>query len=126
MFKTYMSYRLVKIMHFTDTEEERRELQLEYRGIDGDGKPIYLLKTRKGLSQISVGDYVALNIKGEAWIIDKETIDEMYVEVDEQLMERARQEDEEAQMEELYQYGVAESEEEDYINEQENGGITNA
>lgn len=110
MFKTYMSYRLVKIMHFTDTEEERRELQLEYRGIDGDGKPIYLLKTRKGLSQISVGDYVALNIKGEAWIIDKETIDEMYVEVDEQLMERARQE----------------SEEEDYINEQENGGVTNA
>jgi len=126
MFKTYMSYRLVKIMHFTDTEEERRELQLEYRGIDGDGKPIYLLKTRKGLSQISVGDYVALNIKGEAWIIDKETIDEMYVEVDEQLMERARQEDEEAQMEELYQHGVAESEEEEYINEQENGGVTNA
>ncbi len=126
MFKTYMSYRLVKIMHFTDTEEERRELQLEYRGVDGDGKPIYMLKTRKGLSQISVGDYVALNIKGEAWIIDKETIDEMYVEVDEQLMERARQEDEEAQMEELYQHGVAESEEEDYINEQENGGITNA
>lgn len=126
MFKTYMSYRLVKIMHFTDTEEERRELQLEYRGIDGDGKPIYMLKTRKGLSQISVGDYVALNIKGEAWIIDKETIDEMYVEVDEQLMERARQEDEEAQMEELYQHGVAESEEEDYINEQENGGVTNA
>lgn len=104
-----MSYRLVKIMHFTDTEEERRELQLEYRGIDGDGKPIYLLKTRKGLSQISVGDYVALNIKGEAWIIDKETIDEMYVEVDEQLMERARQESEE-----------------EYINEQENGGVTNA
>lgn len=126
MFKTYMSYRLVKIMHFTDTEEERRELQLEYRGIDGDGKPIYLLKTRKGLSQISVGDYVALNIKGEAWIIDKETIDEMYVEVDEQLMERARQEEEEAQMEELYQHGVAESEEEEYINEQENGGVTNA
>lgn len=121
-----MSYRLVKIMHFIDTEEERRELQLEYRGIDGDGKPIYLLKTRKGLSQISVGDYVALNIKGEAWIIDKETIDEMYVEVDEQLMERARQEEEEAQMEELYQYGVAESEEEEYINEQENGGVTNA
>jgi len=109
MFKTYMSYRLVKIMHFTDTEEERRELQLEYRGVDGDGKPIYMLKTRKGLSQISVGDYVALNIKGEAWIIDKETIDEMYVEVDEQLMERARQESEE-----------------EYINEQENGGITNA
>lgn len=126
MFKTYMSYRLVKIMHFTDTEEERRELQLEYRGIDGDGKPIYMLKTRKGLSQISVGDYVALNIKGEAWIIDKETIDEMYVEVDEQLMERARQEEEEAQVEELYQHGVAESEEEDYINEQENGGVTNA
>lgn len=126
MFKTYMSYRLVKIMHFTDTEEERRELQLEYRGVDSDGKPIYMLKTRKGLSQISVGDYVALNIKGEAWIIDKETIDEMYVEVDEQLMERARQESEEAQMEELEQYSVAESEEEDYINEQENGGITNA
>lgn len=126
MFKTYMSYRLVKIMHFTDTEEERRELQLGYRGIDGDGKPIYMLKTRKGLSQISVGDYVALNIKGEAWIIDKETIDEMYVEVDEQLMERARQEEEEAQVEELYQHGVAESEEEDYINEQENGGVTNA
>jgi len=126
MFKTYMSYRLVKIMHFTDTEEERRELQLEYRGVDGDGKPIYMLKTRKGLSQISVGDYVALNIKGEAWIIDKETIDEMYVEVDEQLMERARQEEEEAKMEELYQYGVAESEEEEYINEQENGGVTNA
>lgn len=126
MFKTYMSYRLVKIMHFTDTEEERRELQLEYRGVDGDGKPIYMLKTRKGLSQISVGDYVALNIKGEAWIIDKETIDEMYVEVDEQLMERARQEEEEAQMEELYQHGVAESEEEEYINEQENGGVTNA
>jgi hypothetical protein len=126
MFKTYMSYRLVKIMHFTDTEEERRELQLEYRGVDGDGKPIYLLKTRKGLSQISVGDYVALNIKGEAWIIDKETIDEMYVEVDEQLMERARQEEEEAQMEELYQHSVAESEEEEYINEQENGGVTNA
>ena len=109
MFKTYMSYRLVKIMHFTDTEEQRRELQLEYRGVDGDGKPIYMLKTRKGLSQISVGDYVALNIKGEAWIIDKETIDEMYVEVDEQLMERARQESEE-----------------EYINEQENGGVTNA
>lgn len=126
MFKTYMSYRLVKIMHFTDTEEERRELQLEYRGIDGDGKPIYMLKTRKGLSQISVGDYVALNIKGEAWIIDKETIDEMYVEVDEQLMERARQEEEEAEMEELEQYSVAESEEEEYINEQENGGVTNA
>lgn len=126
MFKTYMSYRLVKIMHFTDTEEQRRELQLEYRGVDGDGKPIYMLKTRKGLSQISVGDYVALNIKGEAWIIDKETIDEMYVEVDEQLMERARQEEEEAQMEELYQHGVAESEEEEYINEQENGGVTNA
>jgi len=126
MFKTYMSYRLVKIMHFTDTEEERRELQLEYRGVDGDGKPIYMLKTRKGLSQISVGDYVALNIKGEAWIIDKETIDEMYVEVDEQLMERARQEEEEAQMEELYQHGVAESEEEEYINEQENVGVTNA
>ena len=126
MFKTYMSYRLVKIMHFTDTEEQRRELQLEYRGVDGDGKPIYMLKTRKGLSQISVGDYVALNIKGEAWIIDKETIDEMYVEVDEQLMERARQESEEAQMKELEQYSVAESEEEEYINEQENGGITNA
>lgn len=126
MFKTYMSYRLVKIMHFTDTEEQRRELQLEYRGVDGDSKPIYMLKTRKGLSQISVGDYVALNIKGEAWIIDKETIDEMYVEVDEQLMERARQESKEAKMEELEQYSVAESEEEEYINEQENGGVTNA
>jgi len=121
-----MSYRIVRALEFTGTDEQKRELKLRFDGYDSEMKEIFMFSTREGFRRLNLGDYVAINSDGEGWIISPQTMKEMYVEVDESLMKRAQQESEEAQMEELEQYGVAESEEEDYINEQENGGNTNA
>ena len=86
-----MSYRLIHAMEFTESDEQKKQLRLRFDGFDSEMIPIYMFYTREGFRRLYKGDYVAINSDGEGWIISPQTMEEMYVEVNEELLKREQE-----------------------------------
>lgn len=80
----FMKYAIVQAEEYKGDFEQTERFNLVNEGFDLQMKPVVKLRTRDGLVPLNIGDYVAMQ-DGNLWVISKQTIDETYVPISDEL-----------------------------------------
>jgi len=83
----FMKYAVVQAEEYKGDFEQNERFGLLNKGFDLEMKPVVELKTRDGLVRLHSGEYVAKD-GDNLWVIGKQTIEENYVEISDELAQQ--------------------------------------